>query len=357
MVIRIKTEAQFSNSIWCSEYLKGIRHEASLQSIRIEEQGEDYQILVGSSNKWISQQFHRRNTVLITPDVYEVDQMANSVSVNFHQAMTRLSSYFTSGQRERTILFGVNPMSAGDAMKGKCFSTIFPDGRIFQNQGNLMSSVESVLSQIDSIDSIICCNGLISVLLCKELVKYGVKVPDDVWIIGFGHTSIGQLLDPSISSIDCDYFSVGKHAVKACMLLTRNPKLASISMTIDFKILPGGSTGFWKDTGEDIGGGKQGITGKGITSFYEDEDVKDLIRLEELFTQCRKCDAGILKGLEEGIRYCDLSDELNMSENTLKYRIRRMIEISKCSSRQELLDLIARFFSCSTLEKKNIFDE
>ncbi|OQY32836.1 MAG: hypothetical protein B6241_09980 [Spirochaetaceae bacterium 4572_59] len=208
-------------------------------------------------------------------------------------------------------------------------------------------------------------NSLVSVLLCKVLVKQGVIVPDDVWIIGFGHTSIGELMDPSISSIDCDYYSVGRHAVKACMLLNRNPKLASISMSIDFKIEPGTSTGFWEDRGDDTDGdsgintadSRQDITGNGISSFYMDEDIKDLIRLEELFTQCRKCDVSILKGLEEGIRYSNLSENLNMSENTLKYRIRRMIDLSKCSSRQELLELINKFFSCRALEKKKLFGE
>ena len=317
----------------------------------------EYRIIIGSSRKWISRQSLKRNSILITPNVYEIDQMTNTVTVNFHQAMERLSSYLGSGSRKKTILFGVNPMSAGDAMKGKCFSTIFPGGRIFRNEKDLRSSVKEVLQQIDRIDSVICCNGLVGVLLCRELITHGVRVPDDVWIIGFGNTAIGRLQEPSITGIDCDYYSVGRHAVKACMLLKRNPKLASISMTIDFSIFPGGSTGLREDPGSDFDRSLKVVTETGSTSFYEDDDIRDLIRLEELFSQCRKCDAGILKGVEEGIRYSDLAESLNMSENTLKYRIRRMIDLSASDSRQELMGLVSSFFSCSTLAEKNIFED
>jgi DNA-binding CsgD family transcriptional regulator len=56
-------------------------------------------------------------------------------------------------------------------------------------------------------------------------------------------------------------------------------------------------------------------------------------------------DLDIFKGLMENRRYGELAEGLGISENTVKYRIKRMLGIARLPKREDLIRLLVRYIS------------
>ena len=70
-----------------------------------------------------------------------------------------------------------------------------------------------------------------------------------------------------------------------------------------------------------------------------------MIRAEKVISHCLPIDIDILRFLKEDISYSDAASRLYIAENTLKYRLKRMLELSECQTKKELLDLVGRYLT------------
>ena len=59
-------------------------------------------------------------------------------------------------------------------------------------------------------DAIVCANDTLAMVICAELGKRGVKIPEDVIITGFDNEMLAQLYDPAISSVDQRFDKIGE---------------------------------------------------------------------------------------------------------------------------------------------------
>lgn len=79
--------------------------------------------------------------------------------------------------------------------------------------------------------------------------------------------------------------------------------------------------------------------------FYEDKEIETVFRLENLISHCLKEDFRILRGIMTEKSYSEIASECYIAENTLKYRLKRMFDLSGCENRRELMDLVGRYLS------------
>jgi LacI family transcriptional regulator len=82
-------------------------------------------------------------------------------------------------------------------------------------------------------DAIVCANDLLAVATLKELTSRGVRVPEDVAVVGMDDTDAAELANPSITSVD---LGSGKRAKAAAKLLLRrlaNPDAAVKQVVIE----------------------------------------------------------------------------------------------------------------------------
>jgi len=63
-------------------------------------------------------------------------------------------------------------------------------------------------------DAVVCGEDITAIGAIKALQKYGVKVPDQVSVIGFNDSILAQCCDPSLTSIDSRMDEMGKRAVE-----------------------------------------------------------------------------------------------------------------------------------------------
>lgn len=63
-------------------------------------------------------------------------------------------------------------------------------------------------------DSILCGNDLIAIGCIERLKEEGLKIPDDVSVMGVGNLSVSNFCFPSLTTIDMNTFLLGKRAVE-----------------------------------------------------------------------------------------------------------------------------------------------
>lgn len=59
-------------------------------------------------------------------------------------------------------------------------------------------------------DAIICANDTLAMMICSELRKRGINVPEDIIVTGFDNEYYAQIYDPSISSVDQRFDKIGR---------------------------------------------------------------------------------------------------------------------------------------------------
>lgn len=64
------------------------------------------------------------------------------------------------------------------------------------------------------LDAIVVFNDVMALGVIKELIKLGIRVPDDIAVIGMDGISIGELVTPSLTTVAIDLREVGRIAVE-----------------------------------------------------------------------------------------------------------------------------------------------
>lgn len=62
--------------------------------------------------------------------------------------------------------------------------------------------------------AIFCCNDLMAVGALNACIYLGLKVPDDISIIGYDNTNIANVVNPKITSVDQNMFQLGRTAAQ-----------------------------------------------------------------------------------------------------------------------------------------------
>lgn len=82
-----------------------------------------------------------------------------------------------------------------------------------------IEAVEQLLNENEPIDGIFCGNDLIAIGAIKKLKERGLKVPEDVGIVGFDDIYLASLVEPPLTTIKQPNYEMG---YKAAELLIRN---------------------------------------------------------------------------------------------------------------------------------------
>lgn len=361
------TEPLYQESHWCAEYLSGLRHEANRNAISLTvldtrsssvdeknlQGNQAFCVLLGSSPIWLREmagRMRRQNilSIFINPDGYADAGPFCEIHIDYYQAMRLLAEYFIQNRRTRTVLFLVNPDSSTDLLKANAFRSAFQNGVVSKQEASLSDSCEQFLTKFSDSDSVICCNDLVAIALLKSLQKSGDIIPKKIWMVTFGKSTLLEYTHPRISSIQVEYQDVGRHVVKIAQFLARNPGFETLSGTITASLVPSETT---DSIPHKAGQRTQNNTIQSpylapqTEEFYQDQTILDLIALERLFANMLPIDLDIFKGLMENRRYGELAEGLGISENTVKYRIKRMLGIARLPKREDLIRLLVRYIS------------
>ncbi len=106
-----------------------------------------------------------------------------------------------------------------------------------------LSAAERLLQQPDRPTVVFCRKDLLAMALLSAAKRMGIKVPDELSIIGHDNLDFTQMTDPPLSALSLDCGEMGAAAVTALLALQHTPETPPQSVTIDAKLVLRGSFG------------------------------------------------------------------------------------------------------------------
>lgn len=89
---------------------------------------------------------------------------------------------------------------------------------VFYLPGMKIEIIENKLQQfldfVDSVSAIFCEDDYIAISTIKTLNKYGIKVPEDVSVVGFDDISESRVLSPELTTIHVPIIEIAKEAIQ-----------------------------------------------------------------------------------------------------------------------------------------------
>lgn len=96
-----------------------------------------------------------------------------------------------------------------------------------------MVAVQKLIDADDLPEAFMCVNDLVALSTVAVLKENGIKVPEDVGIMGFTETKIANLVTPKLSSVKQPTFEMGQAAASMLMKMINNQEILEDTIVLD----------------------------------------------------------------------------------------------------------------------------
>lgn len=124
---------------------------------------------------------------------------------------------------------------------------LVPDYIVNVGEGNSADTVRDTIARLMTVvaeeqpTAILCCNDLMAIGATRACKQLGLKVPDDISVIGFDNTALSQIVDPPITTMDQNMNQLGSSAAE--LLINKIRGGANRRITLANKLVVRESTG------------------------------------------------------------------------------------------------------------------
>ncbi len=266
----------------------------------------------------------------------------STVRHNIHAMANDIIEYLVAAGRKRIALFGLDRDSVYTRSTLKAFqdaaerfSVPMTMNEVFMNDTTLEQCFEMFARVMHRYDSVVCVNDYAAAFLSTHLQNRGVRVPEDMFIVGRGNAMISAELNPTITTIDYMEEDVGREAISLYWHLLRHPAVLRAEAFVQHKLVIRRST-------DNIPVKKLVMPERAKQNVvFEDRGYDELMRLEDLLMS-DKVNRDILRMLGTKTT-AQMAEALFMSESTVKYRIGNIARILGVKNRREVLGFLQKY--------------
>lgn len=141
---------------------------------------------------------------------------------NGHQRIAALTnSEFLSITHERTAGYKEALIRNGLEVKDNLIQPCFYGGMIFEE---IEDAINKLFSQRVKPDAIFATSDKLTTGCLKTLKRRGIRVPDDVSVVGFSNSDIAELIDPPLTVVRQPAFEMGKAATELLLQLIESKR-------------------------------------------------------------------------------------------------------------------------------------
>ena len=359
-----------STTHWIAQYIKGIKDEAKRKGneVKVIECGLDSSvfpddiycagavIVISGTYNWTKGICSIISSMRLKPIVvgYDASDDINAtgyVLMDYKKAVYDILDYYISCHRKKVALFAVSLESPADKIKTDAFLSYvgqngerFEQRDIFYFRGMTKNTCESFISVCSDYDAVIGTNDVSTVILLQMLKSSGVKVPDDIFVSSFGDASISKSTTNELTLALLDCKSVGVQAAKMYNMLSGSDTFSSsvikLLCPIDVRSSTANIPRNVYHTQQ-----KSDKSSSVHSSFFADPNINEIVLAEKLLEKCDTLDIEIIRSLIKKEKYIDIADKLHVSENTVKYRIKRLLNFANLDSRAALTELMKGYMT------------
>lgn len=348
-------EEDFSETVWGKAILEGMKHKSAAlkhELCEIKDYSVDFAgqkrivILVGTANSWINKTLceladHNIRGIVLNCQPTEIVPETSYILIDYACATYGCIEYLYSCDHKNIALFAINPNSITDSTKHRSFLEFgLSEKDVYISDDSLSECYSRLKENISEYNAVICANDIAAIALIRRLEADGIRVPQDIYIVGFGNLLIGRYFSHELTTMTLNDEELGRQAVAMYAYLVKSEVDINVQMTIPCELILGITTEYRKM-------GKQKLSLKAHTVednyFYTDADVSELMRIENFLVRCDETDLKIIRGIINNVSYAVIGDNVYVSENAVKYRVKRMLQSVGVESKSDFCKLMRTY--------------
>jgi len=277
-------------------------------------------------------------------DVDENFPLISTVRHNIQVISREICEYLSLASRRRLALFafarkGIYSQTMVQAfVEAAAFYNItFSKDDVYWNTVKLPSCFFDFAKNITKYDAVFCVNDLAARIFITLAAQEGIRVPEDIYVIGRGNSHVSYELSPTITTVKHEEVERGKQVVSLYWYLKKNPLLRKADAFVSHSLVVRDSTANFKP---DI----VSLTEDSVEEpIYFDSGYNEIMRIEQLLVNCDKTDRKILSMIREGKKTSEVAEALFSSESTVKYRIRNIAATLGVRTRKEVCAFLSPY--------------
>ncbi len=256
--------------------------------------------------------------------------------------------------RNHIALLGVQKNSAADREKISAFCEIAERNNlsaefIYYIENSMEQTFENFVSELfdHDINAVICANDTVAFFLMEKLKSNGIKVPNDVFVLGMGNFTINRILDKPLTSLGFDYAELGAQAVRLWRYFFRDGAEANITVSVSCRLIH-------RETSVNCAKEqplKPETTIENNTttnSFFEEPPVNAFLKFEAMLCDFDELDYKLLKLIAKGFSDEDMAETVGLTPRAIRYRVSKMVKKADVGNRIGLSRIMNQY---------NIFNE
>lgn len=261
--------------------------------------------------------------------------------------------HLLQNNKRRLALFGVHKSDVSDASKAATFCEVARhmglsagEDDIYTYDDDVSRCFHSFCFNVSKYDAVICSNDIVGAYFLKECKLIGIKVPGDLLVTGNGNAWIGSHICPSLTTFDggTDEKSIFSELfIQQYKILCAYPQIETMHIFLANEIIERESTGFANkavpagNTGMPYG--KQEV----YLDYIKDPIIRQLSMIDSVLSACNDTSLQIIKAQCENRSYIRTAEELFISVDTVKYRLKKIYKALGVQSRYELAFLLDKY--------------
>lgn len=171
----------------------------------------------------------RRHPAAVVLDRSVPIDVAGQISVDQHAAMAMAVRHLKAlGRRTVGVLPGRGRTELGRALFKGFVDAIeanelrFDESLVVRGATTLSdatATATALLRRRPDVDAVVCVNDIVAIGVLQACRRLGIRVPDDVAVVGHGNITFAGLVTPSLTTLSVNRFEIGGNAVR--MLVDR----------------------------------------------------------------------------------------------------------------------------------------
>lgn len=345
-MIQVLVEERYRDNIRFNEAFEGFKNAvfARKESYVILKNKNDFDkkervlVVFGISLNWIEEIFSFCNERNIHPLVFGLRPKFHLIPFSYLSKDYVMSFYLltnkiisTSRKKGKIAFIGFNPSSPHDLFKKEGFLLAAKENHaeyaFFDNEGDSNALINKLISQEEDFDDLVFVNDDLLLLYISKSENAPNKN-----MAGFGESKLKEFIRIPYITGSIDYFEAGKVLANLYFFLAKQKEIYSISVKMPLKL----SCEIKEET-------PKTYPNEEDIDFYHDKAIEEIDLLNETLLNMDETDMNIVILLENGAKYEAIADACYVSLNTVKYRIKKILKISKRKNKAELLSLFAKY--------------
>lgn len=258
------------------------------------------------------------------------------VCSDINASMRDILDLLKKEKKSRVALYGVNPNSISDLGRANSLfawnEPALAPVAVFENQGSLENCFQSFLPKADSFDAVICTNDFVAVSLVRRLLRTGPELLDRLTVISCAETRLSGYYHRYITTLSVNFSQYGTAAVYIYESLKKQDYISNMMLRIRWSLSEKAPKQLMSavvlphNTRED--------------TFYSDPELRLMNIADKLLNLADDADREILGRLLAGDTYQQIAEATFLSEGSVKYRVKKLIERSGAADKTEMLAVL-----------------